>query len=255
MKVIAITQARSGSTRLPNKILKEIGGKSLLQIHIERIKQAKQIDDIYIATTVNKSDDTIEVTAKGIKVNCFRGSENDVLDRYYQTVKSIRPDFVVRLTSDCPLIDPSLIDEVVSEAKLKDIDYYANGMIENYPDGQGIEVIKFSALERAWKEAKLNSEREHVTPYIRKNSTFFGHSEFTSSNHGPKLDANYSRVRLTVDEPIDFEVIKLLVNELGLNRDWQTYAKYYLENVHIHTLNQSIIRNEGYINSVNKEKK
>lgn len=251
MRIVVVTQARSGSTRLPNKVLRKIGGKTLLQIHIERIKQAKLIDDIYIATTTNTSDDVIEDLAKELQVKYYRGSENDVLDRYYQTIKEVQPDFIVRLTSDCPLIDPNLIDEVVNAAKSQNLDYYSNGLVENYPDGQDIEVIKFDALEKAWKSALLVSEREHVTPYIRKNSTYFGQSLFTSNNHD--LDTNYNHVRLTVDEQNDFEVVKLLIKDLGLNKDWRTYADYYLSNENIRTLNKNIVRNEGYLKSINKE--
>lgn len=251
MNIVVVTQARSGSTRLPNKVLKKIGDKTLLQIHIERIKQTKLIDDIYIATTDQESDNVIEDLAKELQVKYYRGSENDVLDRYYQTVKDIQPDFIVRLTSDCPLIDPKLIDELVGEAISQNFDYYSNGLVENYPDGQDIEVFKFTALEKAWNEATLTSEREHVTPYIRKNSTFYGQSLFTSNNHG--LDESYKNVRLTVDEPNDFEVIKILINDLGLDKDWRTYTDYYLSNENINTLNKDIVRNEGYLKSINKD--
>lgn len=251
MNVIVITQARSGSTRLPSKVLKKIQNKTLLQIHIDRIKQAKLIDDIYIATTIDKSDNIIEELANELQVKYYRGSEDDVLDRFYQTVKNVKPDFIVRLTSDCPLIDPKLIDEVVGEAKVQNLDYYSNVLVEKYPDGQDIEVFKFTALKKAWREAVLLSEREHVTPYIRKNSTFFGQSLFTSNNHN--LNVDYNHVRLTVDEPSDFEVIKILINDLGLDRDWRTYTNYYLSNENINTLNKDIVRNEGYLKSINKE--
>lgn len=251
MNVIVITQARSGSTRLPSKVLKKIQNKTLLQIHIDRIKQAKLIDDIYIATTIDKSDNIIEELANELQVKYYRGSEDDVLDRFYQTVKNVKPDFIVRLTSDCPLIDPKLIDEVVGEAKVQNLDYYSNVLVEKYPDGQDIEVFKFTALEKAWEEALLPSEREHVTPYIRKNSTFFGQSLFTSNNHN--LNEDYNHVRLTVDEPGDFKVIKILINELGLDKDWRTYTEYYLSNENINTLNKDIIRNQGYLKSINKD--
>ncbi|MCK8523333.1 glycosyltransferase family protein [Aquimarina sp. D1M17] len=251
MKVIVVTQARSGSTRLPNKVLKKIKGKTLLQIHIDRIKQAKSIDMIYIATTTNSNDDQIEKLAKELNVKYYRGSEDDVLDRFYQTVKSDKPDYVVRLTSDCPLIDPVLIDEVVTQAKERKLDYYANILEELYPDGQDIEVFTFSALEKAWNEAKLNSEREHVTPFIRNNSTYKNGTLFQSDNYAP--DENYNHVRLTVDEQVDFEVIEKIVEDLGLEKDWKTYAEYYLNNEEIQELNSNITRNEGYIKSVDED--
>ena len=252
MKVIAVTQARSGSTRLPNKVLLKIEDKTLLQIHIDRIKQAKQVDAIIIATTIEKADDVIASLANSLDVMYHRGSENDVLDRFYQTVKDIQPDYIVRLTSDCPLIDTMLLDEVIAKAKEEDLDYYANVIEEQYPDGQDIEVIKFSALEKAWKEASLKSDREHVTPYIRNNSTYKGGSLFKSNNHD--LDDNYNHVRLTVDEPKDLEVIKHIVNDLGLDKDWRTYAEYYLNNPKVKALNDTIVRNEGYQKSVDEDK-
>ncbi len=252
MSTIVVTQARSGSTRLPNKVLLKVKDKTLLQIHIDRIKRAKLVDDIYIATTTEIGDDVIANLAENLKVKYHRGSEDDVLDRFYQTVKDIRPDFIVRLTSDCPLIDPKLLDEVIVEAKKLNVDYYANIIEERFPDGQDIEVFKFSALKKAWKEAKLSSDREHVTPYIRNNSTYKGGNLFTSSNHN--LKDNYNHVRLTVDEPQDLEVIKEIVKDLGLDKDWKTYADYYLENEKVRSLNNSIARNEGYQKSISKEK-
>lgn len=251
MKVVVITQARSGSKRLPNKVMKKVKGKSLLEIHINRIKRAKLIDEIFIATTTNKEDDQIEVLAKRINVNCFRGSENDVLDRFYQTVKDIQPDYVVRLTSDCPLIDPVLIDEVVKVAVYRKLDYYTNAMEEFFPDGQDIEVFTFKALEQAWKEASLKSDREHVTPYIRNNSSYKKGKIFISDNHS--IEENYSHVRLTVDEKVDFEVVEKMVEALGFDEDWKTYTEYYLRNSQINSLNSQIKRNEGYIKSLNED--
>lgn len=251
MKVVVVTQARSGSTRLPNKVLKEIQGKSLLQIHIDRIKQAKLINEVIVATTVNKIDDQIEVLANKLNVKIYRGSENDVLDRFYQSVKNIKPDFIVRLTSDCPLIDPVLIDEVVEQAMERKLDYYANVMEELYPDGQDIEVFTFKALKNAWNTTQLNSDREHVTPYIRNNSSYKNGILFKSDNHS--LNGNYNHVRLTVDELVDFEVVEKIIEALGFNQDWKTYADYYLNNEQIYSLNSTIIRNEGYIKSIKND--
>ena len=249
MSVVVITQARSGSTRLPKKVLLEVEGKSLLKIHIDRIKKANEVDDIYIATTVKEADDVIVNLAESLGVKYYRGSEDDVLDRFYQTVKKIKPTYIVRLTSDCPLIDPKLLDEVIVRAKAEDLDYYANIIEERYPDGQDIEVFKFSALEKAWKETTLKSDREHVTPYIRNNSSYKGGTLFKSNNHG--LKENYNHVRLTVDEPQDLEVIKHLVRELGFDKDWRAYTDYYLRAPEINRLNNQITRNEGYQKSLN----
>jgi len=252
MNVIVVTQARSGSTRLPLKVLKKIQGKTLLQIHIDRIKQAQEVDDIYIATTTQKEDDIIVELANALNIKHSRGSEDDVLDRFYQAVKDIKPTFIVRLTSDCPLIDPKLLDDVITQAKQQDLDYYANIFEECYPDGQDIEVFKFSALEKAWRNTTLKSDREHVTPYIRNNSSYKGGTLFKSNNHG--LEQNYNHVRLTVDEPQDFEVIKKIIETLGFDKDWKTYTDYYLNNHDIKALNSAVVRNEGYQKSINQDK-
>lgn len=251
MKVIVITQARSGSTRLPKKVLLEVQGKSLLQIHIDRIKKAKLVDAIYIATTINESDDIIVDVAKQLNVNYYRGSEEDVLDRFYNTAKATNCTFIVRLTSDCPLIDPQLLDDIIEVAKSKDLDYYSNVFEERYPDGQDIEVFKFSALEKTWKEATLKSDREHVTLYIRNSSTYKHGNLFTSDNHN--LVDNFSHVRLTVDEQADFEVIDQIITDLGLDKDWRTYSNYYISNEHIQKLNNKIVRNEGLLKSLKND--
>ena len=251
MNISVITQARVGSTRLPNKVLKKVLGKTLLEIHIERVKKSKLVDKIIIATTTNKSDNIICDLAKKLGVDYFKGSEYDVLDRFYQAVKNEKPNFIVRLTSDCPLIDPELIDNVLQNAIKLDLDYYSNTLIECFPDGQDIEVLKFKSLETAWENAKLNSEREHVTPYIRKNSSFNGGALFKSDTY--KFHKNYKNVRLTVDEEKDFKVIDLLVKKIGLDKSWLDYTKLYLMDNKINSLNKNIIRNEGYLNSLKKD--
>ncbi len=251
MRIIAITQARSGSTRFPKKILNKINGETLLEIHINRIKKSNLIDEIIIATTENDSDNIITEIATSLNVKFFKGSEHDVLDRFYKSIISLKPDFIVRLTSDCSLIDGNLIDEIIEEALKKSLDYYSNILFPTYPDGQDIEVIKFSALEKAWKESKLASDREHVTPFIKNNSTFFGKDFFTSENHQYKQD--YNHVRMVVDYPEDLKVIELLIQYCGLNASWLEYVKCYLAESKISSYNIQIERNEGYSKSLNKD--
>jgi len=251
MDVLVITQARTGSTRLPEKVLREIKHKSLLQIHIERIIKAKNISKLIIATTTDKSDDAIVKIADKLGIDYYRGSVDDVLDRFYQAAKKYKPKWIVRLTSDCPLIDPELIDKIVECAKNRDLDYCSNILVETYPDGEDIEVFKFSALEKAWKEAKLKSEREHVTPFIRKNSGFVRGKIFTSDNY--PCEENYNKVRLTVDELGDFKVIEYLIGKLGFDASWKDYTDEYLKSK-ISELNMSIERNEGYQKSLKEDK-
>jgi len=250
IKTILITQARTGSTRLPGKILKEIKGETLLQIHLDRLKKCKNVSEIIVATTINKEDSIIFDKANEWGLNASKGSESDVLDRFYQAVKDKKPDWIVRVTSDCPLIDPCLVDEVISFVQENDKDYGANILVENFPDGQDIEVFKFSALEKAWKDANLQSEREHVTPYIRNNSDYKGGGVFTAINY--PCESDYSKIRMTVDVIRDFDLISILINDLGVDRTWLEYANYISKN-NLNKINNSIVRNEGYLKSVKND--
>lgn len=249
-KTILITQARSGSTRLPGKVLKEINGKSLLQIHLERLIKCKSVSEIIVATTTNKEDQVIYDKVMEWGFSAFRGSESDVLDRFYQAVKDKKADWIVRVTSDCPLLDPILVDQVIDFVQNNNKDYGGNILVENFPDGQDIEVFKFSSLEAAWKNAKLVSEREHVTPYIRNNSDFKGGSLFSAVNF--PCDVDYSKIRMTVDESRDFELLSVLINDLGTNKTWLEYTNYIIQKDLV-KINESIKRNEGLLKSVKND--
>lgn len=249
-QTILVTQARTGSTRLPYKVLLKINNTELLKIQLDRLSLCKEINQIIVATTITTADDVIFKLCNNWKQEVFRGSEDDVLDRYYQTVSQLKPTWVVRVTSDCPLIDPLLVDAVVKMAKVTDVDYASNVLKERYPDGQDVEVFKFSALEKAWKEATLKSDREHVTLYIRNNSSFNGGSLFQSLNFPCAED--FSKIRMTVDEPKDFELIKKLIEDLGIKESWLTYTKQILNN-NYSTINNNITRNEGLLKSLKKD--
>ncbi|MES2680270.1 MAG: glycosyltransferase family protein [Bacteroidota bacterium] len=248
MKIMAITQARMGSSRLPGKVLKTVNGKTLLEIHIERILKSRRIDQLLVATTIDPADDAIATLVANINLPVYRGSVKNVLDRFYQAALPYQPDWVVRLTSDCPLMDAALIDEMIDTAIEKNTDYCSNGLQPTFPDGLDIEVFKLTALEKAWREAISDSDKEHVTPYIYNHSTFKQQNLFTAFNF--TFESNYENVRLTVDESFDFEVIKILIEKLGVHKDWKTYADYYRSNELIKTINQHINRNEGYHNSL-----
>ena len=250
LKTVLVTQARSGSTRLPGKVLKKVAGKSLLQIHLERLKKCTSISEIIVATTLKDEDSIIYDKAIEWGFNASRGSELDVLDRFYQAVKDQNADWIVRVTSDCPLLDPVLVDDIVSFVQEKDTDYGANGIVEHFPDGQDVEIFKFSALELAWKNAKLQSEREHVTPYIRNNSDIKGGELFTSTSF--TCESDFSNIRMTVDEPRDFDLIEILINKLGIDKTWLEYTHYIIEN-NLTIINDQIIRNEGLIKSLKKD--
>lgn len=254
INTVLITQARMGSSRLPGKVLRKINGDSLLKIHLERIKKAKYVDAIIVATTLNEEDYKIENEVKELGVFSFSGSEDDVLDRYYQSIinAGIIPEWVVRVTSDCPLVDPNLIDEIIQLAKSSEVDYLSNTLIEHFPDGQDIEVFKFKSLKSAWQDATLKSDREHVTTYIKNNSDFKGKGIFKAINF-PSI-ANFSSIRMTVDEEEDFKLIEILVNKLGTNESWLTYTNYILNN-ELFKINSNIVRNEGYLKSLLNDKK
>jgi len=235
MKVVAITQARYGSNRFPGKILKTVNGKSLLQVHLERVKQSKYLDDIIVATTFEEGANEIEQIATRLNVKVYRGSTLDVLERYYRSVETSNADYIVRITSDCPLIDPELMDNVIEAGLKGGFDYFANIVELSFPDGTDVELIKFSALKQAFEEAKLPAEREHVTLYIRENSSFFGKETFTSGSY--KSDSDYSGYRLTVDYPSDYELIKILIENLGDKESWKSYVKYLDDHPEIKNLN------------------
>jgi spore coat polysaccharide biosynthesis protein SpsF len=251
MRTLAITQARYGSTRLPGKVLKEINGKTLLQLHLERVAQSRLIEKIVVATTFEKEADRFVPITSSLNVDLFQGSTLDVLDRFYQAAKQYMPAYVVRLTSDCPLLDSRLIDEVVAFAVDKELDYCSNTLQPTFPDGQDVEVLKFSALEKAWKEATSGSDREHVTPYIWRNSSFLGGSKFVSDCYTSPV--SFSDVRLTVDQEEDFQVIKILIEQLGENASWKEYAKAYQHSPAISLLNHHITRNEGFLKSIKND--
>lgn len=246
-KIIIITQARVGSSRFPEKVLREINGGTMLGLHLKRLKASFQSDKIVVATTLEEKSEQIVRIAGDLEVEVYQGSTTDVLDRFYNAALPYNPEYVVRVTSDCPLVDPILIDQVIQKTLEKNLDYCTNVLKPEFPDGQDIEVIKFSALEKAWKEAELQSDREHVTPFIRRNSSFLKGTMFESENYD--APENFKDIRMTVDEPIDLETIRILIDALGTEEEWIIYAKYIIKNPSKFS-NQKIIRNEGYNKSL-----
>lgn len=241
VKIIGVTQARISSSRLSRKVLLAINDKTLLEYHLERASKSKLVNKWIVATTDELESDLICNIGEKLGIEFFKGSLNDVLDRFYQSVKNQNPDYVVRVTADCPLIDAELIDEVIQFCLDNKLDYYSNTLQEVYPDGLDVEVFSFKVLEQAWQKAVSKADREHVTPYIRRNTNLVI----------PKIttDKKYAELRITVDEIFDFEVIKHLIENLGCDKSWKTYADYLLENIEIKKINHSILRNEGYMKS------
>lgn len=207
---VVIVQARMGSTRLPGKSLKIVEGKPLLEHLINRLRFSKKIDKIVIATTTSKKDDVIYRLCEKLGVECFRGSEGDVLDRYYQAAKKYDADIIIRVTSDCPVIDPVIIDKMVDSfrQKLGEIDYLSNVYpTRTYPRGLDIEIFAFGALKEAWVHATNAPDREHVTPYI-----YMHPEKFKIFNYKDKRD--FSKYRWTVDTSEDLRLIEEIYGDL-----------------------------------------
>ncbi|MBT1690199.1 glycosyltransferase family protein [Dawidia soli] len=251
MKIVAVTQARTSSTRLPAKILKKIGNDTLLELHLKRILKSKKIDQLVVATTTNPEDAAIADIATSLGLEYYRGDVNDVLDRFYRAVETKGADYIVRLTSDCPLIDAELIDKVIQKAIDEKLDYCSNVLEPTYPDGQDVEVFRFAALKKAWTEAAKQSEREHVTPYIWGNSTYKGGTLFQSGNFSEGY--TFEGLRMTIDEQRDFDLIEQLILRVGTEQPWLMYANFLEKNDDIRNINQTITRNEGYTKSINNE--
>lgn len=205
--IIAILQARMGSSRLPNKVLRKIKGKTLLELYTNRVKQSRLIDKIVIATTKKPEDDVIQEIVTQFGLECFRGSENDLLDRYYQCAKKYRADVVVRVTPDDPFVDYRVIDRAIQIFKDNQVDFVTNHFEPTYPEGLDVEVYSIHALEKSWKEAKLLSEREHVFPYIQNNQDQFKIINF-------KQEKDYSYLRWTIDYECDYEMTKVIYDYL-----------------------------------------
>ncbi len=252
MKILAITQARYGSTRLPAKILKVVNGMTLLEIHLRRILQAKTIHQLKIATTDEEGSKYIIDVADKVGVGYYQGSVDDVLSRFYHAAETEKPDYVLRFTSDCPLIDPEVIDMIVNFA-LQHPEYdYLSADPGSYPDGLDTEVMKFSALKKAYNEARLTSEREHVTPYIWKNGTAAGGTLFKSYKFVNPV-GDYSSIRITLDTPEDFELLKKVIEENGIRLGWREYVAYLQKHDEILAINSMFERNEGYAKSLNND--
>lgn len=211
MGVLCIIQARLGSTRLPGKVLKKLSGKSVLEHVIYRVSKSNLIDQIIVATTTNEEDDKIVDECLKIGVNYYRGDENNVLSRYYETAFDKGYETIIRITSDCPLIDPKIIDNMIryfnNENEKYQLDYLSNSLKETFPRGFDVEIFTFNSLKEAYENATLEYEKEHVTPYIYLNQDKFTIKNYYNSN-------KYQNYRLTLDTYEDYLVIKNIYDNI-----------------------------------------
>jgi spore coat polysaccharide biosynthesis protein SpsF len=208
MKVVAIIQARMGSTRLPGKVLKDIGGQSMLARVVRRVQRATLLDLVVVATTVESSDDVIVAECRHLGVAVFRGDEKDVLGRYHQAAKEYGAEVIVRITADCPLIDPEVVDRVVRAFFDEQPDCASNTLVRTYPRGLGFSVITMAALTRAYQEAHEPHHRTHVPLYIHQNPDSFRLLAVTGQT-------DYSHHRWTVDTPEDLAFVQEIYARFG----------------------------------------
>lgn len=210
MEIVAIIQARLGSTRLTGKVLKKIKDKFVLDYVIDRLRLCKNLDNIVLATTVNKKDDRLQQYAVDKKIDYYRGSEEDVLSRYFHAAKEFNANIIVRITSDCPLIDPIIVDKAIKKHIENKADYTANIIKRTFPRGLDVEVLNFNVLKNTFENAKERYQREHVTAYIREKPIDFKLQNIEAEGKLRRPD-----FRITLDTKEDLELIKKILNNFG----------------------------------------
>lgn len=251
MSVMAIIQARMGATRLPGKVLADIAGTTLLERVIQRVRATRGLDAVLLATTDESQDDALEsfVTSRAL-CPVYRGSTLDVLDRYYQCARKFGAEVIVRVTADDPLKDSQIIERAIALlSEHPDLDYCSNTLEPTYPEGLDIEAFRFAALERAWREARLPSEREHVTPYIWSHRESFRVENF-------RFERDLSAWRWTVDKPSDLEFMRAVFGHFASEPlvSYRRVIEWLELNPQVLELNTGTVRNEGYLKSIASEK-
>jgi spore coat polysaccharide biosynthesis protein SpsF len=249
MKIIGILQARCSSTRLPGKVLRPIMGKPMLLQQIERLQRSKRLSNIVVATSDTVADDPLASLCLDHKIECYRGDLNDVLDRFYQAAVKYNALHIARLTGDCPLTDPAVIDYVIESYAESGVDYASNALEPSYPDGLDVEIFNIATLKQAWGKAQLPSEREHVTPYIHKHPNVF---KLLSVKHTEDLSA----LRWTVDNPEDFAFVSRVYEALypkDPNFNTADVLNLISTEPDLAGVNSHLVRNEGYQRSIAKD--
>ena len=247
MEIGCIIQARMGSTRLPGKVLEELeAGKTCLEYVIQQLEDVFDIKNIVIATTFLEEDDVIEKFCVERGINVFRGQPKNVLDRYYNCAKEFSIQNIVRITSDCPLIDPKIVLELIKKMKTGEFDYVSNALNRTFPVGLDAEIFTFHALEQSWKVAQLQSEKEHVTPFIKKNPKSF-------KQYNLESDKNKSNIRVTLDVPEDLMLIRNIVSKIS-NRPilYNDLMELFEREPEILAINKNI-KHDGYERSLRED--
>tara|TARA_B110000003_G_C16498421_1_gene476407 strand:- start:154 stop:915 length:762 start_codon:yes stop_codon:yes gene_type:complete len=246
--ILAILQARYSSSRLPKKVLRKILGKPMLLHQVERLQHSKMIDNLVVATSESRSDNVIEKMCLDNNIGLFRGSLDNVLDRFYQCARSYHPDYIVRLTGDCPLIDWQVVDKTIQYFFAGGFDFVETSV--KFPDGLDVEIMSMSALERAWSGAMLPSEKEHVTQFIVNRPEYFHNGVFEPIN-------DLSHLRWTVDEPEDLDFVRKVYHSL-----YEKNPLFVMKDIldlldsepELMSINNSFVRNEGLEKSLIEDK-
>jgi spore coat polysaccharide biosynthesis protein SpsF len=250
MSITAIIQARVSSTRLPGKVLLQLEGKSVLEHVVNRIKACTSVSDIYVATSINADDDAIVKICKEMNINIYRGSLEDVLDRYYQAANLTQAKHIIRITADCPMIDPTIVEQVIKSHLDEKADYTSNIISETFPDGEDVEIFTVDTLVDAWENAKLTSEREHVTLYIRNHPEKFKLNSVSNN-------INLGKKRWTIDNPEDYEFLKVIFANLYHHNNcfgMTEILTFLKRNPDIESINAGVKRNEGLAKSLRQDK-
>jgi spore coat polysaccharide biosynthesis protein SpsF len=245
--ISAIIQARMGSHRLPGKVMKKIKGKPLLYYVLNQMKFSKLLENIVVATTDLSEDDVIEKFLKKKKINCFRGSSKNVLDRYYNCAKKFKIQTIVRITADCPLIDPCLIDQVIKKFQTEKYDYVSNAYPRTFPYGTEVEIFSFDSLSKSWENAVKPSEKEHVTPYIKNHPKNFKIGSVENKE-------NISEFRWTVDREEDLKLVKEIIRRIPeIPILTESILKLMKKEPKLKEINSKIIPNEGMNKSLKED--
>jgi spore coat polysaccharide biosynthesis protein SpsF (cytidylyltransferase family) len=252
MKTVAIIQARIRSERLPGKVLYELGGRPLIAIMIERVRRAKSIDEILLATGDDPANHVLVGLARDLGVTAFKGSERDVLARFAGAAQSVQADRIVRLTGDCPFSDPDIIESLLDLQANDNLDYCCNMLPPSWPDGLDVSVFTRAVLEQANSEAALSSEREHVVPWIWKNCSIRGNDRFKAINLA--CPESLSSERWTIDDPADYLMFRSLCATIGTDRlihaSWREILDVMRNRPQIGAINAGIERDAGLARSV-----
>jgi glutamate-1-semialdehyde 2,1-aminomutase len=237
--IVGIVQARLGSTRFPDKVMRRIGGVPMIELLLGRLSKSKRLNKVILATTESARDKPLADHVRNLGYDVYRGSEDDVLDRYYQAARPYQPTTVVRITGDCPLLDPQLVDDIIAAYLAQEVDYLSNTQPPTFPDGLDVEVFSYGVLERSAADAKRPMEREHVTPYMYESGRF----KIGSFLHAEDLSCE----RWTVDEAVDFEVVSAVFQHFHprIDFDWQEIWRLRQAHPRLFQANRHLVRNEG----------